>query len=211
MAQVASPYGLRIVKLLGDLPQSGGMHSIVLSAAPAFNVFFGDPVAIVGGLLVVATQPAQAVGGVPTAANPIGVFQGCSWQDPIRGFVNSQYLPANLTGVTRLTVKIADYPWLVMKVQASGSVTGPPAAVSKVGLSAKLIAGAGGSTATGDSSWQLDVTTVGANAGGSVLIYDYVIDAAPAPGAGSMPGDPYTDLLVIWQLGVHRWTIGGGA
>lgn len=210
MAEVASPYGLRVIKLLGDLPFSGGMHTFPLgNTGPAFPLFFGDPVAILNGALVQAITPAVSA-GAPTAANPVGVMMGASWQDPVRGFVNAQYLPASLTNVKDIQIKVCDYPWLIMAVQANGSVTGPPSGASRIGMRANLIPGAGGSIITGNSSWQVDAASVAAGAG-SVLIYDYVVSAAPAPGAGSKPGDPYTDLLVLWPIGVHRWTVGQGA
>lgn len=213
MSAIQSPYGLRLVKLVGEQPMNSGMHTFPIPTPPATAIFYGDPVGISGGNLVACTATPVPPGtpGVPTVNNPVGVMLGASWIDPIRGFVNSQYLPANLTNVKNVAVKIADYPGYVFQVQASGSVPGPPSsATSRIGYKANLIPGAGGNPTTGDSSWQLDVTSIGTGAGGSVLIYDYVVSAAPAPGAGSMPGDPYTDLLVFWGWGVHRWSVGGG-
>jgi hypothetical protein len=44
----------------------------------------------------------------------------------------------------------------------------------------------------------------------AVKIYDFVDNASPSPGASSAPGDPFTDVLVIWNFGVHRYQISMG-
>jgi len=205
MSQIAGPYGLRVVKLLGDLPFSAGMHSYPLTANQTKGFFFGDPVGLIGGL----PAPISATPTTTLSANsPIGVFMGAEWQDPIRGFVNAQYFPANgiTAGATKVKLKIMDYPWLVMQVQADGPVT-----IDKIGMNAQLGGGFGaGSITTGDSL----VTLVAASAAtavatSAVRIYDFVVNAAPSPGASSMPGDAFTDVLVVWNFGVHRFLNGG--
>jgi len=198
MSQVAGPYGFRVVKLLGDLPFSGGTNSYRLTTTGSNGaMFFGDPVGLVAGQPVaITTTPTAAVG----VNNPIGIFMGCSYIDPKFGFVNAQNLPANAyaAGYRNIVIKIADYPWLVMQVQSSGSIT-----VDKVGLNAPLIIGTG-NAATGDSTFAIGapVTTTGL----AVRIVGFPYLAAPSPGASSQPGDPFTDVLVIWNFGVHLYT-----
>jgi hypothetical protein len=208
MAQVAGPYGFRIVKLLGDLPFSGGMNSYRMNANNPAAFYFGDPVGIVGGqptaVAVTPTPPATAA-TAPTANNPIGIFMGCSYQDPVYGFVNRQYLPAGAinSGFSNVILKIADYPWQVMQIQANGPVN-----VNQIGLNAGLII-TPGNTSTGDSKVALDAASIGAT-GAAVRIYGFPYTPAPAPGASSQPGDPFTDVLVIWCPGVQRFQVPTG-
>lgn len=189
MAQTATPYGLRPVQLHGGLPYAGAIRSYPLTANSASGFFFGDPVGLVGGQIVpVAASPTVAL----TANSPIGIFMGAEWQDPIRGFVNSQFCPANLItgGATKVKFKILDYIKVVMRVQASG-----PVLATALGLNAPLIVGPG-SVATGDSTF-----TMGA-AAATTGIALRIVGFPDMP--GSVPGDPFTDVLVMWNDGVHR-------
>jgi hypothetical protein len=204
MSQVSGPYGLRIAKLLGDLPFSGGMHTYPVTANVAFGLFFGDPVGWSGGLpTAVTATPTTAL----TANSPIGIFMGCSYQDPIRGFVNSQYLPPNAisAGATKVQIKVADWPFLVMQVQADGPIT-----IDKIGMNAALKNFNVGSLATGNSTVQLSAASVAPTATLAVRIYDFQNTPEPSPGAGSQPGDAFTDVLVVWNFGVHRFLNSGG-
>ena len=202
MGQIAAPYGFRIVKLSGDLPFSGGMHTFPLNAnVGAF--FFGDPVGLSGGAPTpLAGQPSAAV----SVTSPIGIFMGAEYIDPVRGFVNSQSLQANVltAGLKSVKVKIADAPDVIMQIQANGSVT-----ADKVGMNAALIIGTG-NVATGNSTFALDSASVAVTATLALKIYDFVYNAAPSPGASSLPGDPFTDVLVQWNANIHRYNLGGG-
>jgi len=199
MSQIAGPYGLRVVKLIGDLPFSAGMHTYPLTANQVKGFFFGDPVGLVAGQPTpLAASPTTAI----SANTPIGIFYGAEWMDPVRGFVNAQYFPANgiTSGATKVKLKIMDYPWVVMAVQADASV-----AVNNIGMNAALQNFAAGSVTTGDSTVSLQTTSIAATATLAVRIYDFIYNAAPSPGASSMPGDPFTDVLVVWNWGVHRF------
>jgi hypothetical protein len=194
MAQTATPYGLRPVQLLGGVPFAGAIRTFPLLANSAKAFFFGDPVGLVAGqLTAIVASPTTTV----TANNPIGVFMGAEWQDPIRGFVNSQYCPANLItgGATQVKFKILDHPKAVFKIQANGSVP-----IGSIGLKAQLLAASigTGSTATGDSTIAADPAVA--------VTATFALTIVGFPNApGSAPGDPFTDLLVIWNSGVHRW------
>jgi hypothetical protein len=200
MGQIAGPYGLRVLKNLGEGPFSGGMHTYRITnpaTIATHGMYFGDPVGLQGGDVVPLTaSPAAGVPGV------VGIFQGASWQDPIRGFVNSQFLPAGLlsSGASDVQVKVSDYPWVVMRVQADG-----PVQPAQVGMNAALGNLGQGSTFTGNSLVNLVSGSIAATATLAVRIYGFVRDAAPSPGAGSLPGDPFTDVLVVWNFGVDRY------
>ena len=205
MSQVASPYGLRVKKMLGDTPFSGGSHTYSLTQNTTAGIYYGDPVGLVAG------QPTPII-ATPTTTigpnNPIGVMMGASWIDPIRGFVNSQYLPANLysSGATKIQLKIADSPSIVMQVQADG-----PVVLSQIGLNASLnVPSPTGSTVTGNSLISLNTASILGTATLAVRIYDIPLEAAPSPGASNQPGDPFTDVLVLWNFGIHRFQMGAG-
>jgi hypothetical protein len=211
MAQVAGPYGLRPVKHAGELVWPGpGIHTFPLTANQTAGFFYGDPVGLVAGVPTPLTASPLAIASpasAPTAANPIGIFVGCSFQDPIRGFVNAQFLPANAiaAGATKVAVKIADYPGLVMQIQATG-----PVQLIQIGMNAALTGFGAGSTFDGNSNVALLATSIAATGTLAVKIYDFVYNASPSPGASSIPGDPFTDVLVIWNFGVHRYQISTG-
>jgi hypothetical protein len=210
MSQVAGPYGLVTSRLVGDLPFSGGMHTYPLTAANVTAFYFGDPVGLSAGQPVGLTgspTPPATYLGAATANNPIGIFYGCSYQDPKWGFVNSQSLPANALalGYSGIMLKIMDWPYLVMQVQANGPVT-----LNQIGLNAALVGPFGGGNPNiGNSVVALNAGSVG-TAVNAVRIYDFLYTPGPSPGASSQPGDPFTDVLVTWCPGVHRFTIGQG-
>jgi len=197
MAQVAGPYGFRIVKTLGDLPFSGGMQTYRLTAGANAAFYFGDPIGLVAGQPVAITATPTTAAG---PSSPIGIFMGASYIDPKWGFVNTQSLPPNAiaAGYKDISVKIADWPFLVLQIQANGPVT-----VDKIGMNAALIVGTG-NVNTGDSTWALNAASVAATNTLAVRIYGFPYTPAPSPGYSSQPGDAFTDTLVIWNAGVHR-------
>ena len=203
MSQVASPYGMRPVKMKGDRVFSHGSHDYPLTVNLTVGLFFGDPVGLINGNPAAITASPTATLG---ANSPQGVFMGASWTDPIRGFVNAQYLPANAlnNGATNIKVRIADDDDLVFQVQADGPVT-----VNQIGLNAALKTFNTGSVQTGNSTVALASASIAAGVL-AVRIYDFVYSAEPSPGAGSLPGDPFTDVLVIWNPTVHRFQNSGG-
>src|SRR5579862_950228 len=194
MALTASPYGLRPVQLLGGLPFAGAIRSYLLSANTNKPFYFGDPVGLSGGNpTALVASPTTAI----SANSPIGVFMGAEWQDPVRGFVNSQWFPANgiLSGATQVRFKILDFPGVIWKIQASGPVT-----VDKVGMNVQLLGSSigTGNSATGDSS-------VAADAAAAVTA-TYALRIVGFPNQpNSLIGDAFTDLLVVWNQGVHRF------
>ena len=199
MSLVASPYGLRPVQLIGGLPFTGAVRSYPM-AAQASAIFFGGIVGLsaAGNPVAITATP---VGGTVDAQSPIGVMMGAEWEDPIRGFVNSQYLPAGIiaAGAKKVRLKILDSPFTVFQVQANGSV-----AADKIGENVVLATFGTGNTATGNSTEAVAAATVVA-ATGALKIIGFVNKAGQ-----SAPGDAFTDLLVIWNAGVHRYAQGAG-
>jgi hypothetical protein len=86
--------------------------------------------------------------------------------------------------------KIADNPDLIFQAQSSGSI-----ALTAIGMNAALVPGAG-NVATGDSTF-----AVGA-AAATTGIAMRIVGFLDRP--GSTPGDAFTDVLVKFNIGVHR-------
>jgi hypothetical protein len=197
MASIASPYGLRPVQLIGGLPFAGAIRSYALTANSASAFYFGSVVGLsAGNLTALTASPTTTV----SANSPIGVFMGCEYQDPVRGFVNQQMFPANgiNAGYSKVKFKILDAPGCVWQVQANGPVT-----ADKVGLNVALATFAVGNVATGDSTAAVD-----AAAAVTATFALKIIGFPDKP--GSAPGDAFTDLLVIWNAGVHRYAGAAG-
>src|SRR5690349_20495426 len=85
MAAVASPYGLRPSKILGDRNNKGGMSTYLIPSGYGTDLKVGDLVIPVSG---------GTIGkyiGTTTATPPIlGVFMGVEYQDVNMGFVTKQ-------------------------------------------------------------------------------------------------------------------------
>lgn len=213
MAQIFSPYGLRVAKTLGQQYFTGGMTTYPVTDPTAFattGAFFGDPVGLQGGSVV--PLPATPTPALPGA---VGIFQGVEWQDPFRGFVNAQFLPAGIfaSGATKVRIKVMDYPDVIMRVQADGPIA--LGAALSIGSNGSLLGFGNGSIFTGNSRVYLSTNpttppgtagpALGPTATFAVRIVGFVNDAVPSPGAGSAPGDAFTDVYVTWNFGVHRY------
>jgi hypothetical protein len=193
MATTATPYGLKPVNLIGGRVFAGSTRKLPIASGYNTNIFFGDVVKLSGGNI-------QKDVGTATAT-PVGVFMGASWMDPVFGFTFRQYWPAGTTPLSNAqpspTVSpqafICDDPFAVFQIQANGSV-----AASAIGQNAALVQGAG-STFTGDSGVSLDASSVATTNTLPLRIVDFVY------GPTSAPGDAFTDVLVMWNFGMHRY------
>ena len=188
MATTAAPYGLKPVGLLGGRPYTGTVRQVPISSAYGTSIFNGDVVYLAGGYCNKSTDTSSITSGKA----PVGVFLGCSYTDPVLGFVQRQYWPASTATVsgTPIVAYVCDDPDAVFQVQSSGSI-----AQATQGYNVPLVQNSG-STATGDSK-----VAVGSAATTNTLplkIVDFV------NGPFSAVGDSYTDVLVVWN-GVHAY------
>jgi hypothetical protein len=147
---VRTGFGLRPVRTSSGSPYNGAAQRCYVASGTA-NLFVGDPVVLnTGGTIT-------SIGGLPQVSiasagdtNPIdGVIVAI---EPNRGNLAQNY---SATGSAR-TVLVCVDPEMIYEVldDASGTL-----ANDVVGLNANLVAGSGGSTSTGYSSWALDATT----------------------------------------------------
>ena len=174
---VSAPYGLKPYNLLGGRVYSGSTRMWPISTGYANNLFYGDVVGFAAGTLATSGYP--GVSTYPgTAGYGLGVFQGAEYSvsssvglagpGPIYGKNRFQYWQSG-TNAQDAVGYVVDDPQALFRVsvltqaaQASGTTGAAPVNTANntigymsqafVGTNAVLCAGAGGNTATGDSS-----------------------------------------------------------
>lgn len=161
---IDKPYGLQPVNLKGGIPFAGSTRMIPIGQGYATSIFDGDVVGLSNGNAIITpynadTQSAAAAGDI------VGIFLGCEYSTtagPIYGKLRQQYYPAS-TNAPDAVAYVLDDPNALFK---SAVVTQPQGGAntqlntgttigymspSFLGTNAFLIAGNGGSTATGNS------------------------------------------------------------
>jgi hypothetical protein len=161
---IDKPYGLEPINLKGGIPFAGSTRMIPIGQGYATNIFNGDVVGLSNGNSIITPYNANT-SSAAVAGNIVGVFLGCEYSTgagPIFGKVRQQYYPAS-TNAPDAVAYVLDDPNALFKAvvvaQAQGSAntqlnTGTTVGYmspSFLGTNAFLIAGNGGSTATGNS------------------------------------------------------------
>lgn len=193
MSAISSPYGLKVLQLIGGQRFSGGtIREILMTTNSATGIFFGDLVNVTAGQpTAIAATPTTAIG----VTTPVGVCVGITYVDPVlKQLQFAQFLPANAisAGYLNVKVRVMDDPDALFQVQAAGTIP-----LSALGTNAPLTNFGLGSTITGNSKVQLG--TPAATATLAVRIVGFV------DGPGSVPGDAFTDVIVKLNQGVHAY------
>jgi len=157
MASVNAPRGLVLARKNGSGSDSTGISTITItqtsaarSALMPTSMYTGDPLIVrIAGTIV----PCE-----PTATDKVwGVFQGVSYVSSTGAQKYSRYWTGGATA-TDVNVHISDDPQQTYFIQADASCT-----VDRYGgyksANADMVAGSGGSTKTGNSSYGLDADT----------------------------------------------------
>lgn len=158
MSNNNSPFGLKPLNLNGT-SWSGQGKMIYIPSSQATAIFLGDP------LIPLGTTDAFGVPAFGLATAGATNIIGGSFLGPTNGPAGSGvtllqsspiYHPASIAGYGFL----CDDPDVMYTIQEDSS--GGAIAIANAGYSnANLVAGAGGSTSTGLSSWQLQSSSVG--------------------------------------------------
>ena len=185
MANKDAAFGMRPVRMIGGAPYTGGQSRYRIAANYGTSIFQGDMVAQVTG----GTVEVHADGGtVPV----VGVFNGCQYTDPTSGEqVFSNYYPAS-TNASDIIAFIIDDPDVVYEVQADDTFP-----VTDLFGNFDIVYTSAGSTSTGISGAELDVTT-GATA---TTLPIKAIDISEDPN-NSDTGAANTNVLVVIQNSV---------
>jgi hypothetical protein len=161
---IDKPYGLVPVNLKGGIPFAGSTRMIPIGQGYNTNIFNGDVVGLSNGNAIITPYNADTASAA-AAGDIVGVFLGCEYSTgsgPIFGKLRQQYWPAG-TNAPDAVGYVLDDPNALFKAaviaQPQGSAntqlnTGTTVGYmspSFLGTNAFLIAGNGGSTATGNS------------------------------------------------------------
>jgi len=185
MANKDAAFGMKPVRMIGGAPYTGGQSRYRIAANYGTSIFQGDMVAQVTG----GTVEVHADGGtVPV----VGVFNGVQYTDPTSGEqVFSNYYPAS-TNASDIIAFIIDDPDVVYEVQADDTFP-----VTDLFGNFDIVYTSAGSTSTGISGAELDVTT-GATA---TTLPIKAIDISQDPN-NSDTGAANTNVLVVIQNSV---------
>ena len=182
MANKDAAFGMKPVRMIGGAPYTGGQSRYRIAANYGTSIFQGDMVAQVTG----GTVEVHADGGtVPV----VGVFNGCMYTDPTSGEqVFSNYYPAS-TNASDLIAFIIDDENVVYEIQADDTFP-----VTDLFGNFDIVYTSAGSTKTGISGAELDVTT-GAT---TTNLPIKAIDISEDPN-NSDTGAANTNVLVVIQ------------
>lgn len=194
MATTAAPYGLRPINRVDGMPYAGATTTFLIDPAGYnTNIFYGSVVIInANGYLNISTATGADIttnnlGGNGIGA--IGVFVGCEFVNAQGQVMNSQYYPANTTGV--VTAKVITDPNVIFQAQLDGS--GGQTVLGTNTFFAAAQSTSTGSTRTGNSTSALDATVQAGAAAFRIV------------GFASTPGDNYTDVLVKFNPSAHSY------
>jgi hypothetical protein len=151
MANQDAAFGMRPIGMIGGSPFSGGQSRYRIAANYGTSIFQGDMVAQVTG----GTVEVHADGGtVPI----VGVFNGCRFTDPTTGKETfSNFYPAS-TNASDIEAFIIDDPDVIYEIQADAAFP-----VADLFGNFDIVYTSAGSTVTGISGAELDVTTGATN------------------------------------------------
>lgn len=158
----AAPFGIRPIGDNGT-PWSGQGRLVAFKSTDANNIFLGDPLVPVGGSDAFGV-PYVTIATAGAAATILGGFIGIS-NGPSNGsqaaFTVTRDLPVYRQASIANYGFVCDDPNQLYAAQDDG--TGTTAAIAGFN-NANLVAGAGGSTFTGFSSWALAASTMSGSA-----------------------------------------------
>ncbi len=195
MASIASPYGMRLTKRLGETNQRHGFAQYPIASGYNTDLKFGDIVQLaVGGTIQKFTGTTTAV------ANTIGVFTGVSYTDPnIKYWVQKQQWLAGTVAPDAMAY-VVDDPFAIFQIQGDDTLS-----QNAVGTNAAVIQGTGNVT-LGISGVALDASSIANTATLPLRIVGLVNEVG-----FSVPGDAFTDVLVKFNVHMHLSTTGNAA
>lgn len=187
MPAYTKPFGFQPVQLVGGIPYAGAVREYTISSGYGTALRPGDIVAIASGVIAKWTGTTT----IPTGG-VVGVFQGCSYTDPVLGKTFRTNWTAGTVAADAVAI-VADDPKLVMRVAyVSGTtVVAGQAAADVIG---KNVAAVQNTTSTGVS----DVAVSSAATTNTLPLKVIDVDRASVNAAGT-----FTAVLVVYQPGMH--------
>ena len=189
---VSGPYGLIPINLIGGQVFAGATRQIPIGSAEATAIFFGDVVNLNsdGNATKLTTTDSGSV---------VGVFLGCTYVDPTYGLTFRQSYPGALTNST-LTAYVQDDPDALFKAAVcdTGTTTISYLTRTDVNRNAALVQNSG-NTQNGNSRVAINDAT-----NTTTTLPVRIIDFVPETAIAGFPGS-YTEVIVKWNFGVHRY------
>ena len=161
---VSGAYGYKPINLIGGQVFSGSTRNYPVAYNNSAAIFYGDPVTLSGGYIVLPTLPVNSTNTI------VGVFLGCYYTNPsTKQRLYSQYLPAS-TLAGDITAIVADDPDIVLRCAVTalaGSTVISSANSLLVGSNMVGNSSVVGSTVTGNSTnGVIAATAAGASTAG---------------------------------------------
>jgi hypothetical protein len=133
--QVAGPYGLKPINLIGGQVFSGATRSLPIQYGYATDIGYGDFVKLVRG-----TIQRQAVSTAGGAAGMVGIFLGCSFTNPVtKQKTFSQFWPAGTAAGDAVAIVCDDPDTVFQAVVCSSGTTVASASVAMIGQNYQMI------------------------------------------------------------------------
>lgn len=194
---VDKPYGFRPVNLIGGRVFSGSTRQIPIASGEGTSIFYGDVV------LMTAAGTITKASATDSATLAVGIFLGCTYTNPSTSQKLFYQYYAQPVVASDIMAYVCDDPDAVFKVAVCSSGTTMSGVTrAAVGQTAAFTSVAAGSTVTGDSIMSISATT-GTVTTFPVKIIDVVPDTVNASGS-------YTEVLVVWNGGVHFYRSNAG-
>jgi len=189
---VSGPYGLIPINLIGGQVFAGATRQIPIGSGETTAIFFGDVVNLTadGTIRKMATTDSGSV---------VGVFLGCTYVDPTFGLTFRQSYQGGLTNST-MSAYVQDDPDALFKAAVcdTGTTTISYLNRTDVNRNAALVQNPGSAT-TGNSGVAINDST-----GTTDTLPVRIIDVIPETAIAGFPGS-YTEVVVKWNFGVHRY------
>ena len=186
-------YGYKPVNLIGGQPFAGSTRMYSVNYNNSAAIFYGDPVTLSGGNIVIPTLP------VNSSNTMLGIFLGCYYTNPAtKQRLYSQFLPSG-TLAGDITAIVADDPDIVIRcvvTASAGSTTVSSANTINIGSNMAGNSSVTGSTSTGNSTNGVIAATA---AGASTLgfrVLGLATDTQVSYGATYSSGTGTTSLVV---------------
>lgn len=190
MANLNAPFGFRPTRYMNGTPYNGGGRAYYAPSSDATAMFIGDPVVITG---VGQTNEFQGFG--PGTLSTVTIATAGASNNVTGIIVGIQPVTRESTiyraASTEMIVFVEDDPNVIFEVQDDGAAT---IGLAAVGLNANGVAGSGGSTVTGRSSWQLNAATVA-----TTNTFQFTII-----GAGRKIANDATLANAVWEVLMNR-------
>ena len=189
---VSGPYGLIPINLIGGQVFAGATREIPIGSGETTAIFFGDVVNLNGDGNVTKLT-------TTSSGSVVGVFLGCTYVDPTLGLTFRQSYPGGLTNST-MSAYVQDDPDALFKAAVcdTGTTTISYLNRTDVNRNAALVQNTG-STTTGNSAVAINDAT-----DTTTTLPVRIVDVVPETAIAGNPGS-YTEVIVKWNFGVHRY------